>query len=100
MDANQGLQSNGFYMNPGFLRALKEIDLVKLAPEFRGVLHIVSEATEHSEQLKNAWRDSPCYEFRHTPAPGDWNYVDVYGSILLPQPVIQGIVEWIANTEA
>ena len=26
-------------------------------------------------------------------APHDWNYVDKYGGILLPQPIIQGIVD-------
>jgi pimeloyl-ACP methyl ester carboxylesterase len=32
------------------------------------------------------------FTFRCLPSPGDWAYIDAYGSALLPQDIIQGIV--------
>ena len=37
------------------------------------------------------------FESLLTPAPHDWNFVDNYGAILLPHPVLQGIEQWLGQ---
>jgi pimeloyl-ACP methyl ester carboxylesterase len=35
------------------------------------------------------------FHYRCVPSPGDWAYIDAYGSALLPQDIIQGIVGYV-----
>jgi uncharacterized protein len=37
------------------------------------------------------------FTYRNIPSPGDWAFVDAYGSALLPQDIIQGIVTYISE---
>ncbi len=90
------LHYNGFSMTPRFRETLADLDLLEIrqAPAPR-VFHVVSHQTDQSMQLRKAWEVHPGYRYQHTPAPHDWNYVDNFGGILLPQPVIQAIVQWM-----
>lgn len=47
------------------------------------------------DDLANKWRQLDGFQYRHVPAEHDWNYVDRVGGILLPQPVLQQITEWV-----
>lgn len=51
-------------------------------------------------RLKEAWFDKPGFGYKYIEAPGDWNYVDSNGGILLPQPIIQYIVDQYTIKEA
>ena len=62
---------------------------VKLAPR---VLQIVSHETSEFTDLASRPNFGDRFQYAVTPAPDDWNFVDNWGGILLPQPVIQGIV--------
>lgn len=92
---NGTLHYNGFSLQKHHREALSQMDMTNHPPQANKVLHIVSHETEHSNRLKDTWSVSPNYSYAHTPAPGDWNYVDEFGGILLPQPVIQAIVGWM-----
>ena len=62
---------------------------VKLAPR---VFQIVSHETSEFTDLASRPNFGDSFQYAVTPAPDDWNFVDNWGGILLPQPVIQGIV--------
>ena len=58
------------------------------------VLQIVSHETSESTDWASRSNFGDSFQYAVTPALGDWNFVDNRGGILLPQPVIQGIVNW------
>lgn len=95
------LHYNGFVM-PGTLR--KSIDALQLdtmVPASAGrVLQQVSYEDAQFARLRDAWRAHPAFRYQFTPAPHDWNFVDNFGGILLPQPAIQAIVSWLTAQEA
>jgi pimeloyl-ACP methyl ester carboxylesterase len=90
------LHYNGFSMTRSFRETLGNVDLLGLRPEHVSrVFHVVSHQSDQFMELRKAWEAHPGYRYQHTPAPHDWNYVDNFGGILLPQPVIQAIVQWM-----
>jgi pimeloyl-ACP methyl ester carboxylesterase len=90
------LHYNGFSMNASFRQSLSGLALPGTMPEHvRKVFHIVSHETEDTVRLREQWRGDSRYRYQYTEAPHDWNYVDDFGGILLPQPVIQAIVGWL-----
>lgn len=98
IDANETLHFNGFPLVKSVRDGLKKLDLLKEPPVAEKILQIVSKETSCSKALNQAWSPNQNYTYKHTPAPGNWNYVDDFGGILLPQPVIQYIVNWIDNS--
>ena len=56
------------------------------------IRHIISHHSDESEALIQALSACENFESAFIEAPHDWNYIDKYGGILLPQPIIQGIV--------
>lgn len=108
MDNNQGHASrnlsasgdihfNGFVLTKPQLDALKELELAKLQPSANKIFQICSSQCEQQEQLKLAWSQYMNFHYQHVPAPGDWNFVDDFGGILLPQQIIQAIVASFNN---
>lgn len=97
IDAQETLHFNGFPLSQKKRNALKQIDLTQLSPKAEHSLLIVAKEAEEHIQLKQAWGQHTGFVYNYTPCPGDWNYVDTYGGILLPQAMIQGIVNWIAT---
>ena len=89
------LHFNGFPLHRDKRDALEELSLTQMKPDIGSVLHIVSAESESASALKNSWQSNPAFTYQLTPAPGDWNYVDQYGGILLPQPIIQATVNWL-----
>lgn len=90
------LYYNGFELPAPFRASLRELELTEVMPNgARQVLQVVSHETEPFAGLQAAWSGHHGYAYRFAEAPHDWNYVDNYGSIMLPQPVIQTIVAWM-----
>lgn len=94
------LHYNGFSMTAKFRESLEGVDLLQMTPTPSRVLHVVSHETDRFSALRSAWKGHSGYQFEHTPAPHDWNYVDNFGGILLPQPVIQAIVNWMDGSDS
>jgi pimeloyl-ACP methyl ester carboxylesterase len=94
--ADGTLHYNGFSMNAPFRQSLSGLALPGRMPEkVSRVFHIVSHETAEAVRLREQWRTDSRYRYQYTDAPHDWNYVDDFGGILLPQPVIQAIVAWL-----
>ncbi|MCG8314166.1 MAG: alpha/beta hydrolase [Pseudomonadales bacterium] len=87
---------NGFGQSSVFREELKKLNLLEMKPQCASVLHVVSNETEDTLKIKSGWGTYENYQYNLSPAPGDWNYVDSFGGILLPQPVIQSIVNWLS----
>lgn len=94
------LHYNGFVM-PGPLRhSIDALALDSMVPTAAGrVLQQVSFEQPEFSRLRDAWRAHPAFRYQFTPAPHDWNFVDNFGGILLPQPAIQAIVAWLTTQE-
>jgi len=94
------LHYNGFVI-PGPLRHGSDaLELDRMVPVAAGrVLQQVSYEQPEFSRLRDAWRAHPAFRYQFTPAPHDWNFVDDFGGILLPQPAIQAIVSWLATQE-
>lgn len=92
---NGALLFNGFHLGRSFREGLRSLSLRADPPRAARVLQIVAHETPAFGALRVAWGAEPGYYYQFTPAPHDWNYVDNFGGILLPQPVIQAIVGWM-----
>ncbi len=97
IDDDGTLYFNGFGLSSALRQGLAEIDLLNMTPGAKQVLHIVSSEYPSALALKDAWQAVDQYQYSLTEAPGDWNYVDDFGGILLPQPIIQAIVGWFGQ---
>lgn len=94
--ADGTLHFNGFALPPRFRDTLRELVMTAAVPSgVARVLQAVSHETEAFAGLRAAWSGHAGYDYRFAEAPHDWNYVDNFGSIMLPQPVIQSIVAWM-----
>lgn len=95
-DANGVMHFNGFAMLPDFQENIKSFKMaLDRMPPATQVLHIVSHEAPDFEWLNKEFSRSPSFHYRHAPAPHNWNYVDHVGGIMLPQPVISAITEWL-----
>ncbi len=99
IDDDGTLYFNGFGLSKALRDGLAGADLLTMEPRAKRVFHVVSSDYPEGQKLRSAWQQLPNYEFSLTPAPGDWNYVDDFGGILLPQPIIQAIVGWFGEDE-
>ncbi|MBV1882888.1 MAG: alpha/beta hydrolase [Pseudomonadales bacterium] len=97
VDENETLHFNGFPLVKKLRQELGTLDLLDLNPKADKVFNVISQENDSSRILKNAWNRKTNYTYELAPAPGDWNYVDEFGGILLPQPVIQAIVNWMVK---
>lgn len=98
--ADGGLQYNGFTMPASFRASLRELRLTESIPTgVPMVLQAVSHENDAFAAVRETFRAHPGFRYQYAAAPHDWNYVDNFGGILLPQPVIQAIVNWM-DTES
>lgn len=87
---------HGYPMPPAFRQEISNIDLSPLDyPENMSVMQAVSHDDEQFDTFRIKHRDR--FEYRHVQSPGDWNYVDHEGSILLPHNLIRAIVTWLSE---
>lgn len=90
------LHFNGFTLSRELRESLRSLDVVSAAEaKVDRILQAVSHETETFSEIRDALRGHHGYRYQFTPAPHDWNYVDNFGGILLPQPVIQAMVQWL-----
>lgn len=97
-DDTGALHFNGFALTKPQLDELKNIDLGKVDPSVRKVNQICSMESDNQQYLKDSWTIHEGYHYQHTAAPGDWNFVDDFGGILLPQQVIQSVVSSVCES--
>jgi len=97
IDENGTLHFNGFPLVKSMRDDLSSMDLLTLETKAEKVFHVVSEEHDSATVLKECLSQNKNYVYEHASAPGNWNYVDAYGGILLPQPVIQAIVNWMSS---
>lgn len=85
---------NGFALNRPFIDNLCTLNMTQTAPNAQTqTLQIASHRSEAADFLKLAWQNQQHCTYRFVEAPGDWNYVDKNGGILMPQQIIQSIVQ-------
>jgi pimeloyl-ACP methyl ester carboxylesterase len=93
---NAGIHFNGFELPAHFLSGLRDLDLTLMPP--RGASRTLL-AISHDDvgfaAIDAVWQLLPGYRRELVPAPHDWNFVDNFGSILLPMPVINAIAGWM-----
>ena len=92
-----GLHYNGFFLSGKCVSDIEAINLENGYPRPADVYQVVSSDTALNRRLQEAWKSNPGYRYRYVEAPGDWNSVDSFGGILLPQPVIQSIVTFFSE---
>ena len=85
----------GFPLTMSMRDELKQLDLTTLpAPKCKRAFLVVShenvEFTSLRAHLQTTVTD---FSYEHFASPGNWNEVDNFGSVLLPQRIIQGIVQ-------
>lgn len=90
---------NGFPLSEGFRDSLRGLDLPSMpVPEPTTVLHVQSELRSMDENLKARWANRVAkLEEIVTRDPGDWNYLDDVGGILLPNETVRVIVGWLTG---
>ncbi|MFT6990062.1 MAG: esterase/lipase [Paraglaciecola sp.] len=99
IDKNGTLHFNGFALSKNQLQDLYKFDLHQTAPSATQIIQISSAESPVEQKLKSNWASKDNVSYQLTPAPGDWNYVDDFGGILLPQEVIQEIVKRFDHQE-
>lgn len=96
IDESGVLNVNGFPLPLVFQAGLRQWDLTTSAGvDGRATLLVVSHETDEFFSLRDHFSTQSGFRYLLAPAPHDWNYVDLFGGILLPQPVIQAIVNWL-----
>lgn len=93
INAEGAIHFNGFCMTAGFQQALEALNLLELTVS-PGLLRLllVSHENDDFKSLKECWGGDDSFLYQHQAAPYNWNYVDHVGGIMLPQPVMQAIV--------
>ena len=88
----------GFPLTEKLRAGMNAIDLNKATlPSRTKVLIVVSGESDESKELERSFSErSKGVEYRCIPTEGNWNEVDANGSALIPQAVIQGIVQYLA----
>lgn len=96
VDAQENLYFNGFPLSKSIRAELRDMSFQQMTIKAKNTLEVVSHVNDHFLAIKEIFQSTPNFRWIHAPSPGDWNYVDDFGGILLPQPVIKAIVEWIS----
>ena len=98
-DAEATIGVMGFPLTPVLRGELERLNLLDVgAPAGSKRRVVVSHAREEYTTAGNhrpAGIGSVTYEL--SPAEGNWNEVDDYGGVLIPQRLIQGIVAWLSQ---
>lgn len=96
IDNHGCLHFNGFAITRKFQQNLRLFDLSTDLPRtVPRILQAVSHESQDLIDLRKAWSNLSGYEYRHVPAPHNWNYVDYVGGIMLPLPILTAIVDWL-----
>jgi pimeloyl-ACP methyl ester carboxylesterase len=99
IDQNGTLHFNGFGLSKNQLQDLSKFNLCQEPPNAIQIIQISSSESPAEQKLKSNWANKSNFSYQLTPAPGDWNFVDDFGGILLPHEIIQEIVRLFDNQE-
>jgi len=97
IDDKGTLHYNGFPLYQPFREALKRIDLRSEYPVANQILHVSSKNNTYDKALADVWQNQENYTYQYIDVPGNWTFVDEFGGILLPQPIIKFIVDWFSK---
>lgn len=87
---------NGYPISDAFRTSIGDAYIRDVSfPEHTRLLQIVSHESESFRSLANAFGDR--IEQQMVLSPGDWNYADTEGSILLPHLLVRAIKDWLIN---
>jgi len=101
IDEEKMLHFNGFALTPTLRESLKKLDMLDVKTKVDSVLQVVSTENVYFSRLRQCFqKEISKYQYSYSESPSDWNYVDDFGGILLPQPVIKTIVEWVTEKTA
>jgi pimeloyl-ACP methyl ester carboxylesterase len=87
---------NGFSMPARFAQALLSLQIGEAPNQAEQILQIISHETDDFTNLKKTLEGHAAFHHLHAPAPHNWNYVDHVGGIMLPQPVLTAIDQWMS----
>jgi alpha/beta superfamily hydrolase len=98
-DASKTIGISGFPLTPSMRKGLQDIDLLAApTPSVRALTLVVSEERDDFGALRDALAArSTTARYRHIASAGNWDEIDRFGSALLPQQIIQGIVSCLAG---
>lgn len=96
-DAGDEWWIHGFPLSRRFRESLEAADLFAVqVPLEVSVLHLRSKGTASSGSFPDAWTErSGGWEEEVTGDPGDWNYLDEEGAILLPHETVRAASMWL-----
>ena len=88
---------NGFPLTKVMRDNFKQIDLLSAdQPKSESIYYVVSNEREEFTQLKDSLEKLPVKStYNLIPTEGNWNEVDNFGGVLLPQEIIQSIIAWL-----
>jgi pimeloyl-ACP methyl ester carboxylesterase len=90
---------DGFPLTDTMRRGLGGIDLLETsAPNARELVVVVSDERKDYMELRDRLAQRRVKaRYTHIPSAGNWDEIDKFGSALLPQQIIQGIVSCLAG---
>lgn len=90
---------NGFPWTPRLRRDVLATSYESFRPAAAGAVGLlVSEEKPDYLRVREQYASlQDRFTYRCIPSPGDWAFVDAYGSALLPQDIIQGIVTYLSE---
>lgn len=92
----------GFPLTPHLKRELAAVDLIGLrVPSGKATDLIVSSENPNARELVSRWHsEGASARYRCVPSEGDWSKGDRFGSALIPQAIIKGVVEALTAKSA
>jgi exosortase A-associated hydrolase 2 len=96
LEQGQTLGVMGYAVTLQQRQQLQAIDLNQLGPlKSKRVFLLVSSETDASRKLKERLEGGARAAFQCIPSPGKWCEFDRFGSLLLPQAMVQGVVAFL-----
>ena len=92
----------GFPLTPRLKGEIAQVDLTRLkVPHGKTIEVIVSSESANTRELVSTWNaEGASARYRCVPSEGDWSKDDRFGSALIPQAIIKGVVDALAATAA
>lgn len=87
----------GFPLTPKVRSGISGVDLTRLdTPPVRRILVVVSHESDDFGKLhEHLARQPVSAQYELIPSAANWHDVDDFGSMLMPQQIVQGIVTWL-----
>ena len=86
---------NGYPLTKDMRAELEAMTITGAAIDAARVFVVASHERPAFDELRASLSDREGFSFEHVPSPSDWNRVDDFGGVLIPQEVIQAILRWL-----